>query len=98
VEWSRECVQEGRKEEEGGRGCVIERMCAWILFFLSLLVCSPVSHKGRQDMTGHEEIVRSVSCPVLFLVWRASWPYLIFDVWRAKVCFDTTERFEEGSF
>jgi hypothetical protein len=74
------CVQEGRKEEEGGRGCVIERMCAWILFFLSLLVCSPVSHKGRQDMGGHEETVSVSSCLVcLFLVWRASWPYLIFE-------------------
>jgi hypothetical protein len=56
------CTGRKEEEEEGGRGCVIERMCAWILFFLSLLVCSPVSHKGRQDMGGHEEIVSVSSC------------------------------------
>jgi hypothetical protein len=65
-------------------------MCAWILFFLSLLVCSPVSHKGRQDMGG-----RSRQCLVLFFSSCVESVVALLNfliVWRAKVCFDTTGR------
>jgi hypothetical protein len=81
-----------KKEEEGGRGCVIERMCAWILFSCLFLFAAPSRTKAGK--TREDTTESSVSCPCFFLLCVESVVALLnfLNVWRAKVCFDTMGR------